>query len=366
MKAADRLAALESGEDEPTRPTLVKMAKRYRRPLIAFYLSAPPRMDERGASFRALTSDLDPETSARVDALIRNVSARQSMVRAALEDEDEAEPIPFIGANRVSDGRRAVIATLSAVLSVTADDFHAQPNADSAFARLRADVESNGVFTLLKGDLGSHHTAIDADAFRGFAIADEIAPFIVINDRDSRAAWSFTLLHETIHLILGESGVKSDRSDDDVERFCDGVASEFLLPEEGLAALKIGGANESLNRIETRIDEFARRRNLSRAMVAYRAHRANLIERDAYETLRDTFRAQWRRRRDLQRRQNREREGGPNYYVVRRHRTGRALTNFARRMMDAGALSTTRAARILGVKPTQVGIMLNCSQARAV
>jgi len=366
VKAADRLAALESGEDEPTRPTLVKMAKRYRRPLIAFYLSAPPRMDERGASFRALTSDLDPETGARVDALIRNVSARQSMVRAALEDEDEAEPIPFIGANRVSDGQRAAIATLSATLSVTADDFHAQPNADSAFARLRADVESNGVFTLLKGDLGSHHTAIDADAFRGFAIADEIAPFIVINDRDSRAAWSFTLLHETVHLILGESGVKADRSDAAVERFCDGVASEFLLPEEGLATLNIDGVNESLNRIATRIDEFARRRNLSRAMVAYRAHRANLIERDTYETLRDTFRAQWRRQRDLQRRQNREREGGPNYYVVRRHRTGSALTNFARRMMGAGALSTTRTARILGVKPTQVGIMLNCSQARAV
>ena len=361
VKAADRLAALESGEAEPTRPTLVKMAKRYRRPLVAFYLSAPPEVDERRASFRALTAGLDPETSARVEALIRNVSARQSMVRAALEDEDDAEPIPFIGSGDMSDGRQSVIATLSALLSVTADDFHAQPNADRAFARLRADVEANGVFTMLKGDLGSHHTEIDAEAFRGFAIADEIAPFIVVNDRDSRAAWSFTLLHETVHLILGESGAKSDRSDAAVERFCDDVAGEFLLPSEVLVTLRIDGANESLDRIESRIDDFAHRRNLSRAMVAYRAHRANMIGPGAYATLRDTFRAQWRRRRDLQRQRNRGRDGGPNYYIVRRHRTGEALTNFARRMMESGSLSTARTARILGVKPTQVGYMLNCS-----
>ena len=358
MKAADRLAALESGETEPTRPTLVRMAKRYRRPLIAFYLPAPPRPDERRADFRALPSDIDPQTRAHVDALIRDTLTRQSMVRAALEDEDETERVPFIGANDMADGQDAALAALSSLLSVSTDDFHAEPNADSAFARLRADIESNGVFVLLKGDLGSHHTAIEAETFRGFALADEIAPFIIVNDRDSRAAWSFTLLHETVHLMLGESGVKTDRSDDAVERFCDGVASEFLLPAEGLARLKIDGTNDPINKIASRIDEFARRRNLSRAMVAYRAHRANLIGRGAYETLRVAFRAQWRRQRDAQRQRNREKGGGLNYYVVRRHRTGDALINLARRMVESGDLSYTRAARILGVKPTQVGKMI--------
>ena len=358
VKAADRLAALESGEAEPTRPTLVRMAKGYRRPLIAFYLPAPPRPDARRADFRALPSDIDPQTRAHVDALIRETLARQSMVRAALEDEDETERVPFIGANSIADGQAAALAALSSILSVTPDEFHAEPNADRAFARLRTDIESNGVFVLLKGDLGSHHTAIEAETFRGLALADEIAPFIIVNDRDSRAAWSFTLLHETAHLMLGESGAKADRSDDAVERFCDGVASEFLLPAEVLATLRIYGTNGTLDKVASRIDDFARRRNLSRAMVAYRTHRANLIGRGEYETLRDRFRAQWRRQRDMQRQRNREKEGGPNYYVVRRHRTGDALINFARRMMESGDLSTTRAAKILGVKPTQVGKMV--------
>ena len=37
-----RLAALEAGEGEVSRPTLLKMAQVYRRPLITFYLAKPP------------------------------------------------------------------------------------------------------------------------------------------------------------------------------------------------------------------------------------------------------------------------------------------------------------------------------------
>ena len=57
-------------------------------------------------------------------------------------------------------------------------------------------------------------------------------------------------------------------------------------------------------------------------------------------------------------------DGGPSYYVVRRHRVGQALLSFTRRMVDSGALSTTKAAKILGIKPAQVGKMLRPPRAR--
>ena len=85
---------------------------------------------------------------------------------------------------------------------LNAAEYYAQPNAEDAFRLLRSRTEDAGVFVLLKGDLGSHHTAIDVEVFRGLAIADDVAPFVVINDNDSRAAWSFTLLHELTHLLL--------------------------------------------------------------------------------------------------------------------------------------------------------------------
>ena len=57
VSAVDRLAALESGNDDPTRPLLTRMAKQYRRPLLTFYMSAPPLKGDRGQDFRTLPED---------------------------------------------------------------------------------------------------------------------------------------------------------------------------------------------------------------------------------------------------------------------------------------------------------------------
>ena len=41
-------------------------------------------------------------------------------------------------------------------------------------------------------------------------------------------------------------------------------------------------------------------------------------------------------------------DGGPNYYIVRRHRLGAALLNFVARNMSEGVLTPTRASKLLG------------------
>ena len=360
MKAVDRLAALESGAAEPTRPTLVKMAGHYRRPLLTFYLSTPPRIGDRDAGFRTLSSDRPSGTEALVDALIRDAHVRQSMVRAALEDKDEADRLEFVGSNSVSDGRSAILAALGSLIDVSMQmTFYTQPNPTATHSICCGQrVEDGGAFVLLKGDLGSYHTAIDTEVFRGFVISDEVAPFIVINDRDARPAWSFTLLHECVHLILGQSGMRSDWEESSLERFCDDVAGEFLLPTEELNLLDLSGTSESDSLVEQRISEFAEERNLSRSMVAYRAYRADLIARSTYRSLDSLFRGQWMQERGRRRERNRDTNRGPDYYVVRRHRVGRSLIQLAGRMMRSGAFSTSEAARVLGVRPTQVGEMI--------
>lgn len=380
MNAVDRLAALERGEKEPTRPVLVRMAQRYRRPLLAFYLTAPPQRGERGADFRTLPVARSSEADAVVDALVRNVRSRQNMVRAAMEAEDEAEPLWFVGALTRREGApanaerlrnvlrretdavrlpRRAADVLSQVLGrdLNAAAYHAQPSAEQAFSLLRSRAEDAGVFVLLKGDLGSHHTAIDVEVFRGFVIADSVAPFLVINDKDSTAAWSFTLLHELVHLLLGQTGISGAHPGTEIEEFCNNVASEWMLPARMLDRIAID-RNLDLLEQQRLIGEFAGARNLSRTMVAYRLMRAERIDRRTFNRLR----AKFRERR--QRAKVRESEGGPNYYVVRRHRVGQALLRFAGRMLDSGALSTTKTARILGVKPALVGKMLRSAKAQ--
>ena len=225
--AVEKLARIERGQKEPSRPQLIKMAGRYRRPLLTFYLSKPPQKGNRGVDFRTLPqSDHTPE-EALLDALIREIRARQSMVRVIMEDEDEAEMLPFVGSHRIEDGRAAVLKSLQALLSVSTADYRAQRNASAAFALLRRSAEEAGIFVLLKGDLGNYVTALETSVFRGFSIADEVAPLIVINDQDARSAWSFTLLHETVHLLLGHTGISAEQCGEQnravLQRCCRGV-----------------------------------------------------------------------------------------------------------------------------------------------
>ena len=196
VRGPERLAALEAGVKEPSRPQLLRMAKQYRRPLLVFYLSAPPRTGNRGQDFRTLPDDYVGEQEPLLDALVRDVLARQALLKSAIEDEDEAEPLPWIGSAAVSEDPALLVEAMRRALDLSLSEFRAQGDPGSAFALLRERVERLRVFVVLISNLGSHHTGLGLEVFRGLAVADPVAPFIVINDQDSRAAWSFTLLHE--------------------------------------------------------------------------------------------------------------------------------------------------------------------------
>ena len=352
--ALDRLAGYESGAEDPSRPLLLRMSKQYRRPLVAFYLPKPPPMGYRGADFRTLSVDAPlTETDAILDALLRNIRARQSMVRVLLEDEEETIPLHFVGSRTMADGRAEVLDALRTLLKVRLAEYRSQQNASRAFDLMRHRAEEEGIFVLLKSDLGSHHTAIENEFFRGFSISDKIAPFIVINEQDARSAWTFTLLHEIVHLILGHTGVSGRQAENETERFCDDVAGDFLLPEPEIAELDLQGAKK-IGAIAERITEFAGSRKLSRTMAAYRAHKAGAIAQEQFQELSVKFREEWRQESVARRAQRQSQEGGPNYYLVRQHRLGRGLTSLVGRMVAAGELSTSKAARILDVRPTQV------------
>ncbi len=361
--AVEKLATVERGAKEPSRPQLLKMAAQYHRPLLTFYLSKPPERGERGTDFRILPKVPSASEEALLDALIRDVRARQSMLRAVLEDEDEAEPLPFMGSHQIEDGRAAVLASMQALLQLDAAAYRMQPTVAAAFDMLRESAEGAGVFVLLKGDLGSYRTAIDTSVFRGFSIADAVAPFVVINDQDAKAAWSFTLLHELVHLLLGQTGISGEYAgnENEVEHFCNDVAGNFLLPEDELEQLNVD-AGLNIEKLSERISDFADKVKVSRTMVAYRAYQSRLISQEAYTRLNTVYRQEWRKEREHTRTQAREQEGGPSYYMVRRHRLGKGIIHLVRRMTTGNALSTSKAARVLGVKPRQVQPLLDAGR----
>lgn len=357
VSGADRLLSLETEESEVSRPVLLKMAKIYRRPLVSFYLNEPPTRGDRGEDFRTLP-DRQIGGEPLVDALVRDVRSRQSVVRAVQLEAEEAEPLPFIGSMSRDDGVGQVLASIRQVLGLDLAAFRAQGSADASFALLRSRVEAAGIYVLLIGNLGSHHSAIDVDTFRGFALADPIAPFVVINDQDAKTAWSFTLLHEVAHLWIGATGVSGGHFEGAVEQFCNDVASSFLLPQGELDQLSVMRTTDDTEAAR-QITEFANERLVSRSLVAYRLFRSDKISDRTWRSVTDTFRAQWLQSRAAQRERARGSDGGPNYYIVRRHRLGAALLNFVARNMSEGILTPTRASKLLGVKPRSVHTLLS-------
>ncbi len=359
LAPAERLMLLEQGDVSPTRPQLVKMAAAYHRPLLAFYLQHPPQRADRGEDFRTLPAGNYTSENALIDALVRNVRMRQSIIQATLKEEGESEALVNIGSMRIADGVAAVTTSIVEKLHFNLNDFRSQPRPEDAFKFLRNLVESSGVFVLLMGNLGSHHTSISVQLFRGFAIADEIAPVVVINDQDAKTAWSFTLLHELTHLWLGQTGVSGANAEAKVEKFCNDVASQILLQTNELT--EFSDAALTRTALTTHIAEFARGRHLSQSMVAYKLYREGFIDHDSWASLSALFRNQWIQNRNNVREQSREAEGGPNYYVVKRHKVGPSLIQFAKRMLAEGAITTTKAGKVLDVKPQNVHQLISAS-----
>jgi len=345
--AVDALTEMEAGDRQPSRRQLVEMAKKYRRPLLAFYLPAPPEPGPRTHDFRTIPEQRMGSESL-VNALVRDVKARQAIVANALEDAQEAEPLGIVGSMRVQDGPARLADAMMRALGVTREDFRSARSKDEAFRLLRDATERVGVFVILMGNLGTFHTAIDAEVFRGFALADPVAPIIVINENDARAAWPFTLLHELGHVFLGQSGISGYRADLDIERLCDRAAAAYLVQPGELEQLPAGAPVAPL--IEA-IGKFAQERHLSRKMVAYNLLREGMITAEKYRAIcaqLDAERAEAKAGRA---------KGQPNYYVVRGHRVGQGLIQLVNRMVAGGALTSTKAGKVLGVKPTAIGRM---------
>lgn len=356
--AEEKLAAYEQGEKPPSRPLLVKMSKQYRRPLLTFYLEAPPVAADRGEDFRTLAHAVDPSENAIVDALVRNIKARQQIVREALVSEQDYDALDFVGSYNRENGVDGLVAQIKERAAIDLNAYRSHRTQEEAFKYLRTRIESLGVFTLLAGNLGSHHTNLSTDIFRGFAIADAIAPFVVINDQDAKTAWPITLLHEVAHIWLGASGISGNVAERRVERFCDSVASELLLPEVELQGLFPNEALHDFEEAVEAIDLFSSERKVSPRLVAFRLLRRNAISQEGFNNLAARFYERWLAVKDRQKQRAKDADGGPSYYVLKRMRNGQALLDASERLMRSGELSTTQAAQVLGVRALKVGNLL--------
>lgn len=121
------------------------------------------------------------------------------------------------------------------------------------------------------------HRLLDPDEFRGFALVDSLAPLVFVNTRQTLNGQIFTLAHEYAHVWLGQGGVSLEdlkwEPQGQVERWCNDVASEFLVPRAALAA---GFANVRDLALTEQLDRLSRVFKCGTLVILQAIHRHEL------------------------------------------------------------------------------------------
>ena len=209
-------------------------------PLGYLFLSEPPVEKLGIPDFRTKGDRVPKRPSPNLIETLHDMQRRQDWMRDYLIEEGQDE-LPFIGSVRLSDSVADVASDIRRVLGLD-DNWSEQCSGwENALRKLRLEIDEIGVLVAASGVVGlNNRRKLDPDEFRGFVLSDRHAPLIFVNAADSKSAQMFTLAHELAHLWLGKDAlfnlVDLMPVEDDVERFCNQVAAEFLVPAEKLRA----------------------------------------------------------------------------------------------------------------------------------
>jgi Zn-dependent peptidase ImmA (M78 family)/transcriptional regulator with XRE-family HTH domain len=236
----DRLLAWEKGDDQPTVNQLRRIAQRYKRPLSVFYLSERPKDFQPLRDFRRLPGIGDRRYSAKLAYEVRAAYERRLVALDVLEVLGEQPPALGLAARHTDDPEQ-VGQRIRERLGITLAQQGRWGEPDKAFRGWRDAIEQAGVLVFVLS--GAHHQ-VDLEEMRGFAIAEQPLPAIIVNGKDRTAGRIFTLLHELAHVVLGESAIENDIEPSDtippahraIERFCNRVAAAALMPVDAIAA----------------------------------------------------------------------------------------------------------------------------------
>jgi len=147
------------------------------------------------------------------------------------------EPLGFVGSAQAQDEVVSTAARMRSELGFDVDARRQMPTWTDALRKFIEQADNLGVLVMCSGVVNNNnYRHLDPQEFRGFAMADDLAPLVFINGADTKAGQMFTLGHELAHIWLGQSAVSDSQPvtlpNERVERWCNEVAAELLVPIE--------------------------------------------------------------------------------------------------------------------------------------
>lgn len=336
-----RYLSWEDGQDQPTFKQAQKLANAVHIPFGYFFLPKPPIESLPIPDLRTVEGRGVRQPSPELIEVVRSVIAKQEWFKDYLVEQG-AEPLPFVGSfNFRSSSPKEVVASICAVLEIQNSPELRKGTHEAYLTRLIRACEANGILVMRAGVVGANTSRkLNVSEFRGFAIADKLAPVIFINSADAKTARLFTLIHELAHLWIGSSGVSNaDPDDQQEEAFCNHVSGEFLVPETEFQ--KNWTAERTLEENLANISSYF---HVSKLVVARRALQFQFVSKATYQ---DFYKSEFDRLK-------REDSGGGDYY---RNSTARNSNIFARAVLRqalGNKMLLRDAGKLLDISPSKI------------
>jgi Zn-dependent peptidase ImmA (M78 family) len=233
-KPFPKLEAWERGEVQPTLKQLERFAKATHTPVGYLFLDEPPEEQVPIPDFRTTATVYFDRPSPDLLDTIYICQQRQEWYRDFTRSMG-MEPLPFVGSADITDDVVQAATDIRTMLNFDVEKRRQTRTWTESLRRFVEQADALGVLVMVSGVVGSNNRRkLDPKEFRGFALADDLAPLVFINGADTKSAQMFTLAHELAHLWIGRSAVSDAQaarvSDHKVERWCNRVAAELLVP----------------------------------------------------------------------------------------------------------------------------------------
>lgn len=325
------------GEKKPTVKQLEDFSKKVYLPFGFLFLPEPPKEKLPIPFFR--TNDTQAtKVSVNVYDTILLMQQRQDWLREYLKDI-EFDNLSFVSKYK----NHFVIADIVADIRKT---FGLQEEWASEFRTwqdalnfLTQKIEDEGIIIVFNGVVENNvYRKIPVEECRGFVLVDQIAPFMFVNNADSKSAQMFTIVHELAHVWTGHSAGfdfrKLQPANDPVEILCDKIAAEFLVPEKTFNI--IWGKNPT-------IKYASRYFKVSEIVIARRALDTGKISRNQFFEFYEEY-----SKREFEKKENQS--SGGDFYATTRKRLSITFASHINNAVKSGKLLYRDAYKLTSLK----------------
>lgn len=347
----------QAGEKTPTFHQVEDMSKKTNIPLGYFFLDKPPIEECPIVEYRTVASVSATEPSRNLMDTVDLMTDIQEWMKEYVIENGQEE-MEYVGSAVGMTDAFLVAEDIRKRLDIDKDWYADRTNMADSFRFIKKRLENIHVLLMMSGIVGNNtHRKLNINEFRAFTLVDQYAPLIFINSCDSDSGKLFSLFHELAHIWVGENSFYNEQTgmnpvNQGMEKFCNAVAGEILVPTEFFLE-KWNNGNEEY---QSEIERIAKVFKCSRFVVARKALDNGKISQEVYKRVVEELTSRFQ---EWQERQSENKDSGGNYYRNLASKIDRNFITALARSASEGRTQYTEIYRLTNTNRKTFGKLLN-------